>query len=44
MDFRSNDLPCDGCQQFESAYLQLVKLVDTKLYDNDITQFLNRTS
>ncbi|RID74962.1 hypothetical protein BRARA_B02035, partial [Brassica rapa] len=30
-------LPCDGYQRFESAYLQLVNLADTKLYDS--TQF-----
>lgn len=30
-------LPCGGCQRFESAYLQLVNLADTKLYDS--TQF-----
>jgi hypothetical protein len=30
-------LPCGGCQRFESAYLQLVSLVGTKLYDS--TQF-----
>lgn len=30
-------LPCGGCQRFESAYLQLVSLADTKLYDS--TQF-----
>ncbi|KAF3622453.1 hypothetical protein FXO37_32330 [Capsicum annuum] len=30
-------LPCGGCQRFESAYLQLVNLADTKLYD--CTQF-----
>ena len=28
---------CGGCQRFESAYLQLVNLADTKLYDS--TQF-----
>ncbi|KAH0852049.1 LOW QUALITY PROTEIN: hypothetical protein HID58_094253, partial [Brassica napus] len=27
-------LPCGGCQRFESAYLQLVNLADTKLYDS----------
>lgn len=26
-------LPCGGCQRFESAYLQLVNLANTKLYD-----------
>ena len=34
---RGGDLPCGGCQRFESAYLQLVNLADTKLYDS--TQF-----
>ena len=34
---RGGGLPCGGCQRFESAYLQLVNLVDTKLYDS--TQF-----
>ncbi|CAJ1978175.1 unnamed protein product [Sphenostylis stenocarpa] len=29
---RHSGLPCGGCQRFESAYLQLVNLVDTKLY------------
>ena len=32
-------LPCGGCQRFESAYLQLVNLADTKLYEYDSTQF-----
>ncbi|KAL0644521.1 hypothetical protein Bca4012_042811 [Brassica carinata] len=32
-------LPCGGCQRFESVYLQLVNLVDTKLYDS--TQFFH---
>ena len=36
---RDGGLPCGGCQRFESAYLQLVNLADTKLYDNDSTQF-----
>ena len=36
---RGGGLPCGGCQRFESAYLQLVNLADTKLYDNDSTQF-----
>ena len=31
---RGGSLPCGGCQRFESAYLQLVNLVDTKLYDS----------
>ena len=34
---RGSGLPCGGCQRFESAYLQLVNLADTKLYDS--TQF-----
>ena len=34
---RRSGLPCGGCQRFESAYLQLVNLADTKLYDS--TQF-----
>ena len=34
---RDGGLPCGGCQRFESAYLQLVNLADTKLYDR--TQF-----
>lgn len=34
---RGGGLPCGGCQRFESAYLQLVNLADTKLYDS--TQF-----
>ncbi|KAG5222336.1 Vacuolar protein sorting-associated protein [Salix suchowensis] len=34
---RGGGLPCGGCQRFESAYLQLVSLVGTKLYDS--TQF-----
>lgn len=34
---RDGGLPCGGCQRFESAYLQLVNLADTKLYDS--TQF-----
>lgn len=37
MGRRDGGLPCGGCQQFESAYLQLVNLADTKLYDS--TQF-----
>ncbi|KAD6796066.1 hypothetical protein E3N88_06962 [Mikania micrantha] len=37
LDLRGGGLPCGGCQRFESAYLQLVNLADTKLYD--ITQF-----
>ena len=32
-DQRGGGLPCGGCQRFESAYLQLVNLADTKLYD-----------
>ncbi|GJS41436.1 hypothetical protein Tco_0566479 [Tanacetum coccineum] len=36
-DLRGGGLPCGGCQRFESAYLQLVNLADTKLYDS--TQF-----
>lgn len=36
-DLRGGGLPCGGCQRFESAYLQLVSLADTKLYDR--TQF-----
>ena len=31
---RRSGLPCGGCQRFESAYLQLVNLVDTKVYDS----------
>lgn len=31
---RGGGLPCGGCQRFESAYLQLVNLADTKLYDS----------
>ncbi|QCE06701.1 hypothetical protein DEO72_LG9g1715 [Vigna unguiculata] len=31
---RRSGLPYGGCQRFESAYLQLVNLVDTKVYDN----------
>ena len=31
---RVSGLPCGGCQRFESAYLQLVNLADTKLYDS----------
>ncbi|KAL5696845.1 hypothetical protein ACHQM5_003915 [Ranunculus cassubicifolius] len=34
---RGSGLPCGGCQRFESAYLQLVNLADTKVYDS--TQF-----
>lgn len=34
---RGGGLPCGGCQRFESAYLQLVNLAETKLYDS--TQF-----
>ena len=34
---RGSGLPCGGCQRFESAYLQLVNLAGTKLYDS--TQF-----
>ena len=30
---KGDGLTCGGCQRFESAYLQLVNLVDTKLYD-----------
>ena len=36
---RGGGLPCGGCQRFESAYLQLVNLADTKLYEYDSTQF-----
>lgn len=36
-DLRGGGLPCGGCQRFESAYLQLVNLANTKLYDS--TQF-----
>ena len=36
---RGSGLPCGGCQRFESAYLQLVNLADTKLYEYDSTQF-----
>lgn len=32
--WRGDGLPCGGCQRFESAYLQLVNLADTKLYDS----------
>jgi len=31
---RGGDLPCGGCQRFESAYLQLVNLDNRKLYDS----------
>ncbi|CAI8582967.1 unnamed protein product [Vicia faba] len=31
---RGGDLPCGGCQRFESAYLQLVNFYDIKLYDS----------
>ena len=34
---RGGGLPCGGCQRFESAYLQLVNLAETKLYES--TQF-----
>ncbi|KAL4361482.1 hypothetical protein GQ457_04G021990 [Hibiscus cannabinus] len=34
---RGGGLPCGGCQQFESAYLQVVNLAQTKLYGS--TQF-----
>ncbi|KAK8519704.1 hypothetical protein V6N12_030068 [Hibiscus sabdariffa] len=34
---RGGGLSCGGCQRFESAYLQLVNLAETKLYDS--TQF-----
>ena len=37
--WRGDGLPCGGCQRFESAYLQLVNLADTKLYEYDSTQF-----
>ena len=30
-------LPCGGCQRFEFAYLQLMNLANTRLYDS--TQF-----
>ncbi|PHT98342.1 hypothetical protein BC332_32742 [Capsicum chinense] len=36
-DLRGSGLPSGGYQRFESAYLQLVNLADTKLYDS--TQF-----
>ncbi|KVI03573.1 hypothetical protein Ccrd_018134, partial [Cynara cardunculus var. scolymus] len=36
-DLKGGGLPYDGCQRFESAYLQLVNLADTKLYGS--TQF-----
>ncbi|PHU21329.1 hypothetical protein BC332_06436 [Capsicum chinense] len=36
-DLRGGGLPCGRGQRFESAYLQLVNLADTKLYDS--TQF-----
>ncbi|KAF3638249.1 Vacuolar protein sorting-associated protein-like protein [Capsicum annuum] len=36
-DLRGSGLPYGGCQRFEFAYLQLVNLADTKLYDS--TQF-----
>ncbi|MBA0856633.1 hypothetical protein Goshw_001048, partial [Gossypium schwendimanii] len=32
---RGGGLPCGGCQRFKSAYLQLVNLAETKLYDRD---------
>ncbi|KAB2074996.1 hypothetical protein ES319_A07G189300v1, partial [Gossypium barbadense] len=31
---RGGGLPCGRCQRFESAYLQLVNLAETKLYDS----------
>ncbi|KAK9907879.1 hypothetical protein M0R45_002766 [Rubus argutus] len=31
---RGGSLPCGGCQRFESAYLQLANLADTKLYES----------
>ncbi|KAL4334568.1 hypothetical protein GQ457_07G000880 [Hibiscus cannabinus] len=31
---RDGGLPCGECQRFESAYLQLVNLAKTKIYDN----------
>ena len=34
---RGGDLPFGGCQRFESAYLQLMNLANTQLYDS--TQF-----
>jgi len=34
---RGGGLPYGECQRFKSAYLQLVNLANTKLYDN--TQF-----
>ncbi|GAV76036.1 LOW QUALITY PROTEIN: hypothetical protein CFOL_v3_19511, partial [Cephalotus follicularis] len=34
---RDGGLPCGRCQRFESAYLQLMNLADTKLYNS--TQF-----
>jgi hypothetical protein len=37
--WRGDGLPCGGCQRFESAYLQLVNLADTKLYEYDSTPF-----
>ncbi|TYH21336.1 hypothetical protein ES288_A04G036000v1 [Gossypium darwinii] len=30
---RGGGLPCGGCQRFESVYLQLVNLAETKLYN-----------
>lgn len=32
-DRRGGFLPCGGCQRFESAYLQLMNLADTKRYN-----------
>ncbi|KAF3617979.1 hypothetical protein FXO37_34414 [Capsicum annuum] len=37
VDLRGGGLPCGGCQRFESAYLQLLNLADTKLCNS--TQF-----
>ena len=34
LGLRGDGLPCDGCQWFKSAYLQLMNLDDTKLYDS----------
>ena len=39
---RGGGLPCGGCQRFESAYLQLVNLADTKLYEYDSTPIFRR--
>ena len=34
LGLRGDGLPCDGCQWFKYAYLQLMNLDDTKLYDS----------